>query len=570
MKKYRWQLLIILVTGLIVGILLLVQQGGQIDNTVNVTPNPISGGIYTEAVIGKFLRLNPFLDIYNQPDQDIDSLLFNGLVKFGADGMPLPDLAETWGISQNGTVYTFSLRKDIAWHDGTKITAADILFTVELMKSGNALIPDDLQKFWSEIEVQSLSDNLIQFSLPEAFTPFPDYMAFEILPEHLLGGLTLNELIDHPYNLAPVGSGPYQFGRLLVEDNVITGVVLEANEDYYEGKPYLEEIVFMYYPDEEAAWQAYQDGVVDGIAEVNAEILNPVLADPTVNLYSARKPQLSIVFLNLDNPEVTVFQDAAFRRALLKAVDRQKIIDTVYQGQAIQAHGPILPGNWAYYDGIEQIGYDPEGAKAAIASLGISQNEEGTGLVTNEGQEIRFELLVPDTFEHLQMGNMLKTDWEYIGLAVDIIVKPYNEVIDLLEGRDYEAALVDIDFSGAADPDPYPFWGQAQVRGGQNYSQWNNRSASELLEQARINLDYSARDRLYRNFQVIFQEEMPSLPLLYPVYNYAVKTKINGVSIGPFYDVSDRLNSIQTWYILAEIPDSAPTSTSDSANSAED
>lgn len=550
MKKFRWQLLIILVTGLIVGVLLLIQQGKGPETEI-LTPSPVEGGIYTEALIGEFLRLNPFLDTYNQADKDVDSLLFNGLVKYSADGKPEPDLAETWGISGEGTVYTVSLRKNVKWHDGVKLSSADVMYSVSLLQSDNPLIPEDLRALWSEISVEVLSDTLIKFSLPEAFSPFPDYLSFGILPEHLLGGLSLDELIDHPFNLSPVGTGPYKFGRLLVEENLISGVVLEANEEYFLGRPYLNEVVFMYYPNANAAWQAYKDGAVDGISEVNQDILDPVLSDLNLNLYTARQPQMSIVYLNLENAKVSFFQEPAFRRALLNAVDRQRIIDVIYKGQAILAHGPIMPGSWAYYKDIEQIGYEPERSKSALFSLGITLDEEITGLLTSEGQQIEFTLLLPDTTAHAAIGEMLKLDWETLGINVDLVQKPYAEVIQLLKNRDYEAALVDIDFSGSPDPDPYPFWGQAQMPVGQNYAQWNNRPASELLEQARINFDYGARERLYRNFQVIFQEELPALPLFYPVYNYAVKAKINNVSIGPFFGMGDRLNSIADWYILA-------------------
>lgn len=551
MKKFRWQLIIILVTGLIVGVLLLVQQATP-DQPIESTPNPISGGIYIEAVVGKFLRLNPFLDIYNQPDRDVDKLIFGSLVRFDSSGFPRPDLAETWGVSQDGTLYNFSLRPDLKWHDGAPLTTQDVLFTIELLKSGNALIPQDLRQFWSEIEVNVLSESLIQFALPEAFTPFLDYLAFEIMPEHLLGGLSLDEMIDHPYNLAPVGSGPYKFDRLLVKENEIVGVVLQANTAYYQGRPYLDEIVIQYFPDEASAWQAYQDGEVEGISSVSTEILPDVLAEPNLNLYSARGPQLTIVFLNLNNPEVKFLQDADFRRALLSATDRQFMIDQFYMGQGILAHGPIMPGNWAYYNDIEQLLYNPEAAKQTFASLGLERTEEGRSLVSPEGIEISFELLLPDTSTHVQIANLIKADWEDVGIQVELIVKPYEEVIADLEARTYQAALVDIDLSGTPDPDPYPFWGQAQAQSGQNYAQWDNRSASEFLEQARINIDYGARERLYRNFQVVFQSEMPSLPLFYPVYNYAIKAKINGVSIGGLYDLSDRFNTVNSWYILAE------------------
>ena len=554
MKKFRWQLIIILITGLIVGILLLIQQGNP-GLPGDSTPMPVSGGIYTEAILGQFLRLNPFLDIYNSPDRDVDSLIFSGLVKFDSQGLPQPDLAESWGISQDGTLFNFSLREEIFWHDGAPITTEDVLFTVGLLQSGNALIPEDLSQFWDEIQVNVLSEKLIQFALPEAFSPFLDYLTFGILPEHLLGGLSLDEMIDDPYNLAPVGSGPFKFGRLLIEENKIVGVVLQANESYYEGRPFLDEIVFRYYPTEEAAWQAYQDGEVEGISSVSNGILPSVLAEPDLSLYAARKPLLTIVFLNLQNPAVGIFQEAGFRRALLMSIDRQRIINTLYQGQAIQAHGPIMPGNWAYYDEIDQILYEPEVAKRELALLGITSNEDGTGLVTTEGLDISFNLLCPDTELHRNMATRIQADWARIGIDVQINVKPYEDVIADLEARDYEAALVDINLTGSPDPDPYPFWGQAQAQTGQNYAQWDDRAASEFLEQARISINFADRERLYRNFQVVFQNELPSLPLLYPIYNYAINVQIKGVRIGPIYENSDRFMTVNSWYILAERSD---------------
>jgi len=245
----------------------------------------------------------------------------------------------------------------------------------------------------------------------------------------------------------------------------------------------------------------------------------------------------------------------------MMAIDRQRIINNLFSGQAIIANGPIMPGNWAYYEEIEKINFDNEGARQILAASNMVEDEEQEGLITETGQALSFDLLIPDIEIYKEIGLMLQKDWSSIGVMVEIIEKPYEDVISDLQSRNYEAALVDIELTGTPDPDPYPFWGQAQAQSGQNYSQWNNRSASEFLEQARINFDYSDRTRLYRNFQIIFQQEMPSLPLFYPVYNYAIKAKINNVSIGPLYDHSDRFNTVNTWYILAESQEELITET---------
>jgi peptide/nickel transport system substrate-binding protein len=111
-------------------------------------------------------------------------------------------------------------------------------------------------------------------------------------------------------------------------------------------------------------------------------------------------------------------------------------------------------------------------------------------------------------------------------------------------------ALVDMNLTQSPDPDPYPFWDQAQVVVGQNYTQWDHRVASEYLEQARINFDPAERTRLYHNFQVIFRKEMPAILLYYPVYSYAVSDRIQNVQMGPIYDPSDRFQTVKDWYLI--------------------
>ena len=567
MKKYRWQLLIILVTGLIVGILLILQQfdsGEEIEST----PAPISGGVYTEALVGQFMRLNPFLDIYNPPDHAVDQLIFNGLVRFDSRGIPQADLAESWGVSLDGTVYNFSLRTDVFWHDGEVFDSRDVLYTVGLLQSQHGLIPEDLRNFWAEVEVVALSDSQLQFLLPEPFAPFLDYLKFGILPEHILGGSGLDEMVDDPFNLAPVGTGPFRFQRLLVEGDQIVGVVLQAFDSYFLDRPYLDEFIFRYYPTSEDALAAYRQGEVEGIGDVHDSILTEVLSEPELSVYTAREPLLTIVYLNLDNPEVSFLQSPDFRRALMASIDRSQIIERTYSGQAVPANGPIMPGTWAYYNNLEKIRYNPAEAQSLFAASGATLDEEEDRYLSESGLPLEVSLLHPDTAEHTQIAEQIEADWEDLGIEVTLVGKAYEEVLQDLELRAYETALVDINLTRSPDPDPYPFWGQAQIQSGQNYAEWDNRSASEFLEQARMTVDQGERERLYRNFQILFMRELPSLPLFYPVYTYAVTDDINGVNLGPIFEPGDRFNNVHTWYILSgrdadptEMVDETPTST---------
>lgn len=560
--------MIILVTGLVVGILLILQQMNP-GEAAESTPAPISGGVYTEALVGEFLRLNPVLDLYNPADHAVDQLIFNGLVRFDSQGIPQTDLAESWGISQDGTVYNFSLRTDVYWHDGEPFTSEDVLYTSGLLQSQHGLIPADLRNFWAEVEVVALSDSQIQFRLPEPYAPFLDYLNFGILPEHVLGGMGIDEIIDDPYNLAPIGTGPFRFQRLLVENDQIVGVVLEAFDAYFLDRPFLDEFIFRYYPTSEEALAAYSRGEVEGVGEVDASILDQVLAEPDLSIYTAREPLLTMVYLNLDNAEVGFLQEPDFRQSLMMSIDRDLIIENVYGGQAVKANGAIMPGTWAYYSDLEVIDHDVLQAQTLFEATGVTLDEEGGGYKTQDGLDVALTLLYPDTTEHAAIAQMIQKNWEVLGIGVTLAAKPYEEVLADLAARDYQTALVDINLTRSPDPDPYPFWGQAQLLTGQNYAEWNNRSASEYLEQARMTVDMAERQLLYRNFQVLFMREMPSLPLFYPVYTYAVSADINGINFGPIFEPGDRFNNVQEWYILSgreTLSDEAVTETPETAD----
>jgi len=251
---------------------------------------------------------------------------------------------------------------------------------------------------------------------------------------------------------------------------------------------------------------------------------------------------------------------------LMLGLNRPYIVNTFLQGQAVITDGPILPGSWAYYDGIEHFEYDPDEAINVLKGEGYVIPAEGGEVRAKEGNPLVFTMLHPDDKVHTQIAQAIRDEWAAIGVRVDLQAVPYDELaVDFLASRDYQAALVDLNLSRTPDPDPYPFWHQAEAIGGQNYSQWDNRPASEYLEQARVTADYTLRTRLYRNFQVVFAKELPALPLFSPVYSYGVDSQVQGVQVPSLYDPSDRLSTFANWYLLtrralgpAETPTTPP------------
>jgi peptide/nickel transport system substrate-binding protein len=545
MKRLRWQILVVLTTVIIVAVLLFSQQPVV---STNVT-QPATGGVYTEGLAGNLGRLNPLLDWNNPADRDVDRLIFSGLVKFNSQGLPEADLAD-WGTSTDGSIYNFSIRPDAVWHDGTPVTSDDVIFTIDLIKS-DSLFPEDVKQLWKQIDVKRLNDKNLKLTLPEPFAPFLDYVTFGILPKHLLQSVPPGQLASAPFNINPVGSGPYKFDHLIVDSGRITGVVLSLNDKYYGQKPYIQQVVFRYYPDTKTAFEAFQEGDVLGVSELTPDILPQGLSDPNLSVYTGQMPQLSIVLLNLNNSEVPYFQNANVRKALMLGLNRDYIVGKFLKGQAVIADGPIMPGSWAHYDGVEHIDYDPEAAVALLKGEGYVIPASGGVVRAKDNVPLNFTLVHPNDALHTQIAQAIQQEWAQIGVQANLKAVPYEEMIpNYLDPRTYQAALADLNTTRTPDPDPYPFWHQSEAVNGQNYSQWDSRAASEYLEQARTESDFTTRTRLYRNFQVVFQKELPSLPLYYPVYNYGVDSQVQGVQISSLYDTSDRLAFIKDWYLV--------------------
>lgn len=564
MRQLRWQILVVIVTLGIVAVLLLSQQAPS--TGIPILPQPEQGGVYTEGLVGSLGRLNPLLDWNNSADRDVDRLLFSGLVRFDEHGLPQADLAQAWGVMPDGTVYNFTIRPNAVWHDGEPVTSDDVIFTIEMMKSDGSLYPSDIKELWSKIEVTRLDDKTLKFTLPEPYVPFIDYLTFGVLPKHLLESIPSNQMANADFNINPVGTGPYKFDHLIVDNGKITGVVLTISTNYYGSDPFIEQVVFRYYPSSAAAMDAYKQGDVLSVSQITSDVLSGALEEPNLSVYTSRLPQISMVLLNLNSPEVAFLQDAKVRRALMLGLNRPYIINSFLHGQAILADGPILPGSWAYYDGTEHFEYDPDEAINLLKGEGYVIPAGGGEVRAKEGTPLVFSMMHPDDAVHTQIAQTIQQAWATIGVRVDLQAVPYDQlVLDSLASRSYQAALVDLNLSRTPDPDPYPFWHQAEAVGGQNYTQWDNRAASEYLEQARVTTDYTLRTRLYRNFQVVFAKELPALPLYAPVYTYGVDAQVQGVQVSSLYDSSDRLATFTQWYLLTrraleqtEVPTTAP------------
>lgn len=552
MRDLRWQILIA-VGGLllVVGILL-----GQKPSVQSEAPEPVSGGAHVEALLGRPIRLNPVLDFNNQVDEDVDRLLYRGLARFDSRGNPVPDLADRWAVSADASLVTVTLRDDAVWHDGEPVESADIVYTFSRFKEPGYPGPEDLQAFWQEVEIVQLDDLTVQFQLPEPYAPFLDFLSVGLLPDHLLRGVSSADLPDHPFNLQPVGTGPFRFERFMTEGDRIRGVSLLAYDGFYGQQPYLDRIEFHYFESPEQAFNAYDRGEIGAIGSVDETILSEVLAAPNLNLYSARLPEVKLVYFNLSNSEKPFLQEEEVRQSLRMAVNRQAIVDKVLDGQGIVAPSPILPGTWAFAEGLQPVPFQPIQAEETLDRLewevpaGASQGSEEY-VRAQEDRTLSFELLLLDRDRDRAIANHLQEYWSRIGVEVNLETVSEERLSEALESRSYQAALTDLTLSRWPDPDPYTLWHDSQAEAGQNYAGFNDRNTGIWLERARTTPDQTRRAELYASFQYRFQDQVPAMLLYYPIYNYAISAQMQGVNFGPVFDPSDRFAEVENWFLLA-------------------
>lgn len=545
MTRYiRWQILLIILGVVLVGVLLTYLA-------VNYTTvlRPGHGGTYVEGIVGFPRHLNPLLNGYNEADRDVCSLVFSGLTRLNERGEVEPDLARDWEISPDGLDYTFYLRSDAFWHDGTPVTAEDVAFTVELLQDPDFPGPPNLgASVWRTVKVRTIDRRTVRFTLPEPYAPFLDYTTVGILPFHILAGTSATDLPDSDFNISPVGSGPFQVEEIEVENGTITSMVLKQSSRYFGKKPYLDRVQFRFYPSHQSVLDAYEAGEVDGVAVIRPDDLSQAYNLDDLNLYSAQLAEYGIVFLNLNRPDdLPFFQSPEVRRALMYALNRQRVIDDVLEGQGMVVDSPVIPGTWAYSSQASDYAYDLDQANELLDSVGWEQAADD-GVRTKDGQRLAFNLITSNDSERAQTAHLLSDQWASVGITVTVETVSPLELRDALESRQFDAILAHLRLPG--DPDPYPFWHETQIDKGQNYAGLDHRRISEVIEQARVTVNQRRRYELYEEFQQLFAEQMPSLLLYVPVYTYGVGGRVNDVQIGPLMYPADRFRTISDWWIV--------------------
>ncbi len=239
----------------------------------NTSIVPAFGGILKEGVVGQPRFINPIYADSNDVDKDLVNLIFSGLMKYGKDGKIEEDIAKSYEIKEGGRVYIVNLKKSVFFHDGKKLTADDVIFTIKTIQNPDFKSP--LLAKWLGVEVEKLSDYQIKFTLKNPYPGFLENLTLKILPAHIWENISFQNFPLSPYNFEPIGSGPYRFKSLTRNpDGSVKSILLERNKNYYQRPPYISQIEFFFFQTEEDLFKAARSGLIDSFSPISFSNLN--------------------------------------------------------------------------------------------------------------------------------------------------------------------------------------------------------------------------------------------------------------------------------------------------------
>ena len=533
---------------------------------------PVSGGEYTEGLIGAPKHINPLYSSINDVDGDIASLVFSSLYERGDNGELKKDLLESLVLSEDGKEYTIKIKNNVFWHDGEKLDVDDIVYTMDII--GDSRYQSPLRVGLAGALVEKIDDLTLKIVLSQPYGAFRDLLTFGIMPVHLWEQLSPESFLLTDLNIRPIGSGPYKFKRLLKDNTLgkILYIELEANTNFYAETPFIEKISFKFFPNFEELISALNGNIVDGIAYLPKEMKEEVASQNSLNFHQLNLTQ--ILSLNFNSKENAFLEKKNTRQALAYAIDKQQIIEDVFSSEARIANSPILSESFAYKGDIKKYDYNKKQALDLLAKddwslatvtaedLIVKEGEEedvkwqlGEGFwMSREDEDEKIEYLVIDisiinTVDNRAIAEAIKKYWEEIGIKTNIKEYSSKEINgDIIRDRKYQVLLYSQSLS--FDPDVYAFWHSSQaVTGGNNISNYFNGEVDRLLSEARLLSDEGERQELYFEFQDILIEEVPAIFISSPKYNYIQKKDIKNYNVTSISVPSDRFSNISSWYI---------------------
>ncbi|MFV0422133.1 peptide-binding protein [Oleidesulfovibrio sp.] len=488
----------------------------------NVKPD--YGGRIVIGTIGEPTNLISALS-NDSASKEITSQLYIGLLKYDKDLEIVPWAAESYDVEEGGTLLRFRLRKGIQWEDGTELTADDVEFTYRMMidpKTPTAYASD----FLAVKEFRKIDKYTVEVRYEKPFARSLITWMSDILPKHKLEG---QDLVTTPLLRKPVGSGPYKLKEWVPGSRV----VLEANDSYFEGRPYIDEVVYRNIPDLATMFLELKAGKLDMMGLTPQQFkFQSNGGEWDANWQKFRYLSFGYAYLGY-NLERAPFNELNVRRALSYGIDRKALIAGVLLGEGRTTVGPYKPETWVYNDKLDEYPYDIAEARRLLAQAGFTDSD-GNGVVERDGQPFVFTILTNQgNDQRIKAATIIQSQLKQVGVDVRIRTVEWAAFVkEFVEKGRFDAVL--LGWNILQDPDIFMVWHSSQaVAGGLNFTKYRNPEVDSLLEQARSVLDQESRKPLYDEVQRILDYEQPYSFLYVPYALPIVHARFKGVEPAP-------------------------------------
>ena len=481
------------------------------------------------------------------------NLIFSKFVKHNDRMELVPDLiveiptVENGGIAPDHLIYTYRLRQDAVWHDGTPVTSADVEFTYRVMVHPEINV--ETRQGWDIIDrIETPDPYTVVFHLSEVYANFVGDCFYDesVLPKHMLEGFLGSNFQGASFHREPVGSGPFVFKEWVAGSHI----TLAANRGYYGEGPYLDEIVIVFVPDGNALLVRLETGEIMGIDNAPNMLLGVMEQVRGVTVH--RNPALFNEHIDL-NCEHEILSDGRVRRAIAMAIDREELSKKIYEGVWLPAYGDEHPNSPFYNDYPRRtLGFDPESAGKLLREAGWI-DRDGDGIRERDGK--RLELSISTTTGNLNRERTeLLLDQQLGRIGIDLEIRNHHPSVmfasydegGVLKTGNFDMAL----YAFLAPPDPSTKEGSYSERflppAGQNYSRIRNDRLTELLAEGSRTVEFGRRKELYDEVAVLLAGELPIIPLLWVTQLDAMPVDLRNYRPNPTQS-GDTWNASEWW-----------------------
>lgn len=484
---------------------------------------PAYGDTLITSSIGEASNLIPIL-ASDSASHDVAGYIYNGLVKYDKDLRIIGDLAESWDFSRDRLSITFHLRKNVRWHDGKPFTARDVLYTYKVIVDPKTPTPYS-GDFLMVKKAEMLDNYTFRVTYAEPFAPALISWAASILPHHLLEGhdITASTLSRHP-----IGTGAYRFKEWIGGDRIVLG----ANNDYFEGRPYMDRHITRVIPDPATMFLELKNNGIDMASLTPLQYVKQTDYPKFKRQFNKFKYlSFSYVYLgyNLKHP---YFRDKRVRQAITYGIDKQEIVEGILLGQGVTAEGPYKPDMWAFNPRIKKYPFDPGKARLLLEQAGFVKGPDGR--LRKDGKPFEFTILCNQGNEvRIHCAELIQQRLASLGIAVKIRVIEWASFVNqYIDKRNYEAVI--LGWTISQDPDIFDIWHSSKQKPKElNFISFENKEVDDLLVRARCTFDQEERRRCYWKIQDILAEEQPYTFLFIPYANLAVHKRIKGIEPAP-------------------------------------